>query len=76
MNRGKRGKFMTISPLIKKNFSMSVLSKIFFVFVDKLGNIVKIFNIVSSIPFQAIAGPVDEVLNCMAFTFFDNSLVK
>lgn len=55
---------------------MILLSKVFFVFANKLDNIVKVFNVVLFILFRAVANPADKVLNYMTLTFSDNLLVK
>lgn len=55
---------------------MFLLSKVLFVFADKFDNIVKVFNVIPSIPCRAVAGPADEVLDCIALTFFDSLFIE
>lgn len=55
---------------------MFLLNKVLFIFADKLGNIVKIFNIILSIPFKDITSLTNKVLDCMVFTFFDTLFVE
>lgn len=46
------------------------------VVADKVGGIVKVLDVVPSIPFRSIPGPANEVFYRAAFTFFHYSLVK
>lgn len=62
MDRGKRDKTVTISPLTKKK-SMPLLSKAFLVFADQLNCIIKVFYIVPPVPFWAIACPANKIFN-------------
>lgn len=60
---------MTISSLTKK-ISSSLLSKSLLVVSDKVGGIIKIFDVVPSILFRSIPGPANKIFNYMALTFF------
>lgn len=56
--------------------STLLLSKVFLIVVDKFGCIVKVFDVVLSIPFRVVAGPVDKVFHNTAFTFFYYLFIK
>lgn len=55
---------------------MLLLNKLFFVFADKFDNIIKVFNIILSILFRAIANLANKVFNCITFIIFDNLLIE
>lgn len=55
---------------------MLLLNKLFFVFADKFDNIIKVFNIILSILFKAIANLANKVFNCITFIIFDNLLIE
>lgn len=40
--------------------------------MNKLGGIVKVLNVVLSIPLWVIASPINEILDCVILTFFNN----
>lgn len=66
---------MTTSPLTKRVLTFS-LNQGLLVVVNKVGNIVKVFDVVQSIPFRCVPGLVNEIFNRVALTFFHYSLVK
>lgn len=66
---------MTISPLIRKILTLSS-SKGFLVVANKVGGIVKVFDVIPSIPFRIIPGPVNKVLNRTALVFLHYLFVK
>lgn len=66
---------MTTSPPIKK-VSMLSLSKGLFIVMHKVGGIVKVLDVVSSISLWAVSSPINEILYYTAFTFFYYPLVK
>lgn len=66
---------MTTSPLTRK-ISISSLSKSLLVVANKVSGIVKVFDVVPSIPFRSIPGPANKIFNCAALTFFHRLLVK
>lgn len=45
-------------------------------FVDQLGGIVKVFNIILPILLWAITSLTNKILNCVAITFFNNLLIE
>lgn len=52
------------------------MSKGFLVVVNKVGNIVKVFDVISSIPFRSIPGPANNVFNRAVFAFFYCLFIK
>ena len=76
MDRDKRGKTVTTSPLTKKRKSTPSLSKAFLVFADQLGYIIKVFYVVPPVPLWAVASPANEIFNGQTFTSFDCPLVE
>ena len=58
MDRGKRGKTVTTSPLTKKS-STSSLKDALFVVADEFGCIVEVFDVVPPILLEAIPSPSD-----------------
>lgn len=52
------------------------MSKAFFVFADQFVCIVKIFHIVTLIPFWAVAGPLNKIFNAQDLTSLDRLLVE
>ena len=75
MNRGKRGKTVTTSPLTRK-VSTPSLSKGLLVVTHKVGGVVEILDVVPPIPLRAVSSPTNEVFYRAAFTFFHYLLVK
>lgn len=47
-----------------------------FIVVDKGNGIVKLFNVVPSIPLKTVCLPTDQILNGPAFTLLDLTLVE
>lgn len=66
---------MTISPLTKK-ITTFLLSKSLFIVTNKFGGIVKVFDIILSIPFRSISAPANKLFNRAALTFFYCLLIK
>lgn len=44
--------------------------------MDKVEGIVKVLDIIPSIPFRVIPGPANEILNCAAPIFFHYLFIK
>ena len=66
---------MTTSPPTRK-VSTSSLSKGVLVVTHKVGGIVKVLDILPSIPLRAVSSLTNEILHRAAFTFLHYSLVK
>lgn len=66
---------MTISPLTKR-ISTFLLSKGLLVVVNRVGGIVKVLDMVPSIPFRFIPGLANEIFNRTVITFFYFLFVK
>lgn len=79
MSTGWKIKFgfitVTISPLTRKILTVS-LNKVSLVVANKVRGIVKVFDIIPSIPFRFIPGPANEVFNCAALAFSHYLFVK
>ena len=73
---------MTISPLLREKINVPVdkmspgSSQACFVVVDKGVCIVKLFNIIPSIPLGTVPFLADQILNGSTFIFFDLTLVE
>lgn len=55
---------------------MPSLSWTFFVSLDKVDNIVKVLNVVSSIPFKVVPNPANEIFNHVALFLLYSLIVK
>ena len=66
---------MTTSPPTRKILTSS-LSKSLLIVTHKVGGIVKVLDVIPSIPFQPVSSPTNEILHCAALTFLYCSLVK
>lgn len=55
---------------------MFSLNKSFFIVANKVGGIVKIRNVIPSIPFRSIPGSANIIFNCVALVFLYCLFVK
>lgn len=73
---------MTIFLLLKEIINMPIdkmglgSNLACFVVVNKGGDLIKIFNIIPSVPLKTVPFLTDQILNIMAFIFFDLTLVQ
>lgn len=66
---------MTTSPLTRR-ISTFLLSKGFFLVANKVGDIVKVFDVVLSIPFEALLDSTNQVFNRTALTLLYYLFIK
>lgn len=66
---------MKTLPLIRK-ISMSLLINSFFVVVNKVKDIIKVFDVILSIPFKVVLGTKNKVFILTALTFLHYLYIK
>lgn len=65
-----------ITSLLTRKISMSLLNKGFLIVANKIGDIVKVFDIVSSIPFRSIPYSLNKLFNYATLVFLYSLFVK